>query len=196
MAIYGLAVCGGKSTRMGTDKSQLRYFGIPQADQVLHILTPICDEVFLSCNSVQTLFFKNHKILVDLTEYEHIGPMAALLSAFKKYPDADFLIAGCDYPFLTTPIFEKFLLSIQDGTIAAAFYNAAGKYEPLLAWYSKDAAPLLFERFESGHFSLQHFLQEINAQQFIPDSEQIMTSVDTPEVYEQVKANLNVYHDK
>ncbi|MCF2504409.1 molybdenum cofactor guanylyltransferase [Dyadobacter sp. CY107] len=192
MALYGLAVCGGKSSRMGSDKSQLHYFGIPQADRVLNILSPICDDVFLSCNSMQSAVFKNHKILADLPEYEDIGPMAALLSAFKTYPNADFLIAGCDYPYITTEVFQDFLSSVPKQSVAAAFYNADGKYEPFLAWYAKEAAPLLFDRFKNNHYSLQHFLREVNAEKYIPKSEKVMLSVDTPEVYEQVKAALNV----
>lgn len=193
MALYGLAVCGGRSSRMGVDKSQLQYFGISQADRVVNVLSPLCEEVFLSCNSSQSGDFKNHKIITDLPAYQDIGPMAALLSAFETYPKADFLIAGCDYPFITTEIFRGFLSSIQKGPIAAAFYNAAGKYEPLLACYAKETAPLLFERFESGQYSLQHFLREINAEKYIPGSEKIMLSVDTPEIYEKVQALLNVH---
>ncbi|MCF2487099.1 molybdenum cofactor guanylyltransferase [Dyadobacter sp. CY347] len=196
MALYGLAVCGGKSLRMGTDKSQLQYFDIPQADRVVILLSPICTEVFLSCNPTQAAIFENNKIITDLPEYEDIGPMAALLSAFKTYPNADFLVAGCDYPFLTPDALTEFLSSIQTGSIAAAFYNADGKYEPLLAWYAKEAAPLLFERFERGHHSLQHFLREIHAEKYIPKSEKVMISVDTPEVYDQVKAALNVHIEK
>ncbi|WP_026628219.1 molybdenum cofactor guanylyltransferase [Dyadobacter alkalitolerans] len=195
MALYGLAVCGGKSLRMGTDKSQLQYFGIPQADRVVNLLSPLCDEVFLSCNRTQSAIFENKKTLADLPEYEDIGPMAALLSAFKTYPNTDFLIAGCDYPFLTANALSHFLSSIQKGAIAAAFYNSEEKYEPLLAWYAQDAAPLLLERFERGQHSLQHFLREINAEKYIPISEKVMLSVDSPEVYDQVKAALNVYYE-
>ncbi|SKB93926.1 molybdenum cofactor guanylyltransferase [Dyadobacter psychrophilus] len=196
MALYGLAVCGGKSSRMGSDKSQLQYFGIPQADRVLNVLSPLCEDVFLSCNSSQSANFENHKIITDLPAYQDIGPMAALLSAFEIYPNADFLIAGCDYPFITTEVFRGFLSSIQKVPVAAAFYNVEGTYEPLLAWYAREAAPLLFERFESGRYSLQHFLREINAEKYIPESENIMLSVDTPEICEKVQALLNVHDDK
>lgn len=191
MGLYGLAVCGGKSMRMGTDKSQLNYFGIPQASRVLNILSPMCEKVFLSCNKEQSEIFKNDETLTDLPEYEDIGPMAALLTAFKIFPDAHFLIAGCDYPFLTTEVFEAFLSSIEKRAVAAAFYNAEGKYEPLLAWYSNESAPLLYEYFKNGQYSLQQFLSEIHASKFIPKSENTMVSVDTPEAYKEVKAALN-----
>lgn len=196
MALYGLAVCGGKSSRMGSDKSQLNYFGIPQAEHVLHLLSPVCEKSFLSCNSRQFEVFKNHKTINDFPEYENIGPMAALLSAFKAYPNADFLIAGCDYPFLTTEVLRDFLSSIPKDATAAAFYNPEGKYEPLIAWYSNQAAHLLFKHFIGGNHSLQQFLKEINAEKYIPESENVMRSVDTPEAYEQVQALLNVHDDQ
>ncbi|WP_255713458.1 molybdenum cofactor guanylyltransferase [Dyadobacter chenwenxiniae] len=192
MTLYGLAVCGGKSSRMGSDKSQLQYFGIPQADRVVNILSPLCEKVFLSCNREQSAIFGAHRVIIDSPEYEDIGPMASLLSAFKIYPNADFLIAGCDYPFLTKEVFRDFLLSIPESSVAAALYNADEQYEPLLAWYAKESEPMLLNRFECGKFSLQHFLREINACKYIPGSENVMLSVDTPEAYDRVKDLLNV----
>ena len=192
MALFGLAVCGWKSSRMGTDKSQLQYFEIPQAMHVYNLLTPFCEKVFVSCNAAQSGNLDKEKTLVDLPQYENIGPMAALLTAFQHYPDHDFLVVGCDYPFLTTKDLSAFISNIKNNSIAAAFHNNDGKYEPLLAWYAKETTPLLLQKFEHGKFSLQHFLKEIGAEKHFPESKEAMRSVDTPEEYEQVKAIINV----
>lgn len=192
MALYGLAVCGGKSSRMGSDKSQLQYFGIPQAERVYNLLMRHCEKVFISCNAAQSAIFDKQKTLVDLPEYENIGPMASLLTAFQHYPDNDFLVVGCDYPFLTLKDLSDFISNLKDKSLAAAFYNNDGKYEPLLAWYAKETATLLLEKFQQNHYSLQRFLKEINAEKHLPESKEAMTSVDTPEEYAQVKAIMNV----
>ena len=51
---YGLVLCGGKSTRMGTDKSMLQYHSKPQRYYVYDLLFPLCEKVFISCNEQQS----------------------------------------------------------------------------------------------------------------------------------------------
>ncbi|MCE7064330.1 molybdenum cofactor guanylyltransferase [Dyadobacter sp. CY326] len=196
MATIGLVVCGGKSIRMGTDKSQLQYFGIPQAEHVYNLLMPFCEKVFISCNKSQSEILNKQKILTDLPHYENIGPMASLLTAFDQHPGNDFLLIGCDYPFLTSQDILNFFSKTKRDSLAAAFYNDAGKYEPMLAWYAKETAPLLLKRFEEKHYSLQYFLQEIKAEKYIPESKEVMISVDTREDFERVKALINVDNTK
>jgi molybdopterin-guanine dinucleotide biosynthesis protein A len=60
----------------------------------------------------------------------------------------------------------------------------------LLAWYSKDAGALLKQHFDQGEFSLQHFLKKNGAEKYLSKSERVVTSVDTPEDFERVKAIL------
>lgn len=190
--LYGLAVCGGKSNRMGMDKSLLEYHGRPQRDFIYTMLATLCDETFISCNAEQAgAMNKQHKTIVDKTTYAGNGPMAGLLSAFDLYPGADWLIAGCDYPYLTRQDMNDFVKSIDTNKPAAAFYNEQQQiYEPLLAWYSYAASDELKKMFARKEYSLQHFLKKINAGKFLPADRSIIQSVDTREEYERVKNDL------
>src|SRR6478735_6633462 len=101
-ALYGLVICGGQSTRMGTDKSLLDYYGKAQRYYVHEMLQPFCEKVFLSCNEQQAATITgNYETIADAPAYSDIGPMAGLLSAFGQYPDKAFLVVACDYPFFT-----------------------------------------------------------------------------------------------
>lgn len=191
MDLYGLVICGGDSSRMGTDKSTLIYYDKPQHDHVHDLLALFCKKVIISCNQEQfvSLETSNEK-MTDLAEYSGHGPISGLLTAFDTFPGHDFLVAGCDYPFLRKNELELFLTKTTRDSRAAAFYNQDNKYEPLLAWYSKDAGPLLKEHFDRNEFSLQHFLKKYGAEKYLPKSERVVTSVDTPEEFEKVKAIL------
>jgi len=194
--LYGLSVCGGESKRMGTDKSFLTYFEKEQCYHVADLLhsdgNDLCKKVFISCNQVQAdTISKEYNVLQDLPKYENTGPMAALLTAFNYYPDQDFLVAGCDYPFITSAILRSFLEQIKGNSIAAAFYNSDNKYEPLLAWYSKESGPILKRSFENKEYSLQHFLIKNSAEKYIPADHKVMTSVDTPDEFHAVKLLLD-----
>ncbi len=191
MSLYGLVICGGNSSRMGTDKSRLVYYNKPQHDHVYDILKPLCEKVVISCNAKQFDILETpHEKCADLPGYAGNGPIAGILTAFDTFPGHDFLVAGCDYPFLDSAALAIFLSKIKRDSYAAAFYNQEGKYEPLLAWYSKNAGILLQKHFENGESGLQHFLNKYKAEKYKPESEKVMTSVDTPEEFAKVRRLL------
>jgi molybdopterin-guanine dinucleotide biosynthesis protein A len=191
MALYGLVICGGSSSRMGTDKSRLVYYGKPQHDHVHDLLAMFCEKVIISCNQEQfsSLETSNEK-MADLSTYSGHGPISGLLTAFHTFPGYDFLVAGCDYPFLNREELALFFTKTKRDSAAAAFYNQDNKYEPLLAWYSKEAGTLLKQYFDQGEFSLQHFLKKNNAEKYMPKLEHVVASIDTPEEFQRVKAIL------
>ncbi|TLU99272.1 molybdenum cofactor guanylyltransferase [Dyadobacter luticola] len=195
MKPYGIVVCGGESTRMGKDKSLLTYHGMPQYAYVAQMLKHLSESVAISCNISQ---FQCEDIgyqkLYDLSEYSAHGPVSAVLTAFKHFPENDLLLVGCDYPLLAAKDLRDFLSAIEKDSLAAAFYNQHGKYEPVLAWYSRHVRPALETFCQSGEHSLQYFLNKINAQKYLPESENCMTSVDTPEEFEKICRLLSQKH--
>src|SRR4051812_24633015 len=97
--LYGLIACGGKSSRMGFDKSTIVYHGKPQRYHVYNLLQPFCEKIFISCNHEQAAsILPEYSFIVDTERAQHRGPIAALVSAFEQFPGASFLLIGCDYP--------------------------------------------------------------------------------------------------
>lgn len=190
-SLKGIVVCGGESSRMGRDKSQLNYHGKSQCYWVYELLNLFCGTVVISCNKSQFAQFANgYLIQPDLEQLENIGPMAALLTAFSNNPNLDLLILGCDYPFLDATHFQLFLENTQKDSLASVFYNQEGKYEPLIGWYSRACGPLLESFFQRGSYSLQDFLKSVNAEKYVPDDPIVMTSVDTPKQFLEVQLLL------
>src|ERR1035437_38083 len=96
--IFGLILAGGYSRRMGQDKALLEFHGKPQIKHIYDLLHKYCSKVFLSKRKYQKAY---HGIasINDSDEFSHQGPLAGILSAMKKYPDADWLVVACDLPF-------------------------------------------------------------------------------------------------
>jgi molybdenum cofactor guanylyltransferase len=190
--LYGLVVCGGQSSRMGTDKSLLDYHGQPQRYHLYDILSSLCERVFISCNEQQAPTIPdNYSIIVDAAEYRDAGPMTALLSAFKAYPDADFLVVGCDYPYLQPAHLQSLLEAKSQHMSAAAFFNDPIRtYEPLLAVYQSITKNHLENNFKQSRRSLSRFLEEINAAKVIPNDPDIIRSVDTWQEYLEAKVRI------
>lgn len=190
--VYGLVVCGGKSTRMGQDKSMLVYHGQPQRYHLYEMLGELCDRVFISCNKEQfSTIPDNFATIVDEPEYENIGPMASLLSAFKNYPEASFLLVGCDYPLISKNHLQQLLEVLNEVIFAASYFNkSTSYYEPLLAHYQNNIKSKLEFYFKQNNYSLQSLLLEVNANTIIPEDPLVITSVDTPYEYEKVLKQL------
>ena len=187
--LYGLVACGGNSSRMGTDKSMLVYHDEPQCFHVYEMIENLCEKVFISCNSLQAANIPTgYSILRDNENYKNCGPMTGLLSAFCKYPDKDFLLVGCDYPFLTGTDIRIFLESQMETRSAAAFYNEThGMYEPILALYGSGSGKELLEMFYNGQNSLQDFLKIIKAKKFLPANPLTIQSIDTKDGFLKAK---------
>ena len=178
----GLVMCGGNSRRMGTDKCMLAYQGKPQCYHIYEMLQPFCEKVFISCNENQAVAMETgYNILVDHSSYNDIGPVAGLLTAFTYYPKNDFLIVGCDYPFLDANDLANFISTCKEQKNTAFYNQKEDLYEPLLAHYPSSAFIKLKEMCSEQQYSLQYFLKMNNAEKYHPASERSITSIDTYE---------------
>ncbi|MCD6063179.1 MAG: molybdopterin-guanine dinucleotide biosynthesis protein [Flavipsychrobacter sp.] len=190
--LYGLVVCGGKSSRMGTDKSLLNYHGKPQRYHLYDLMKPFCERVFISCNTSQAPDIPSeYEALVDDPEYGEIGPMAALLTAFKHHPQASFMVIGCDYPYISASHLKQLFKAILEVKCAVAYYCSENcLYEPLLAGYHSNMKLLLENNFRLNSLSLQRVLKELPAGIITPDNDMVIRSIDTVEEYEKVVMQL------
>ncbi len=188
----GLVVCGGKSVRMGTDKSQLNYHGRSQRTHLFELISPFCEKVFLSLNQHQAQTYNDiYPIIADTEETTAIGPMAALINAYRLFPGKDLLLIGCDYPYLNEHVLKTFMESVEMTGRTTAFYNSsAGLYEPLLAFYHAGDCSHILKQFEQMNYSLQFFLKSILADRFYPSEPDSIISVDTREAYWQAKGSI------
>ncbi len=189
----GLVLCGGASERMGTDKCFIDYHGIPQCYHVFELLKNFCNDIFISSNStLASRFDSRYPIIHDDKLFEKSGPMAALLTTWKKYPRKHLLVVGCDYPLLSASELGDFIVSIKPQLDASVFFNETQNlFEPVLGYYSHRCFDPLQKRFEIGNFSLQGFLKDMQAGRYFPREQDSMLSIDTPEMWR--KTNERIY---
>jgi len=183
--LTGLIVCGGLSSRMGRDKSRIDWHGVEQRYFLYRVMEALCKKVLISCNATQANDIESgYNYIVDDEKFYNIGPMAALLTAFNKYPGESFLIIGCDYPFITKEDMFQLINSRNENDAAVSFFNeTTGFYEPLLAVYENKIGKLLFENFDRQQYSLQRILKISNAGKIVPSELKTIKSVDSPEDY-------------
>lgn len=190
--LYGLVVCGGQSSRMGSDKSLLQYHALPQRYHVYHLLETFCERVFLSCNEQQVAGMEpGYSFFSDLPEYTGHGPMSALLTAFHHFPDAAFLVLGCDYPFLGSDHIHPLTNNRDPQKKVIAFARENSSFpEPLLALYEPSIQPLLETFFRQGSDSLNRLIGQAGGLLLPAQPAEAYESVDTREAYQQALQRL------
>jgi molybdenum cofactor guanylyltransferase len=190
MALNGLVICGGQSSRMGRDKGLIDYHGKPQRYFLYKMIQPLCDQVFISCSQNQAGEIPpQFRSIADSEIQKNKGPMTGLLSATDLFPEISWLVIACDYP-LIEPGDIRLLVERFKETNRSVAYAISDQPEPLLALYHADDLAVLRKNPLKFSDSLRLFLKEKEALLLPHPEPSRITSVDTPEAAEETKHYL------
>jgi len=181
--IYGVVLCGGNSSRMGTDKAFLQYHSSEQYKQVARLFTSLNLPAIISCNDEQQKKISNEFVcLPDDTAFKNNGPVSGLLTAFSKYPESSFVLIGCDYPLIDQQHIEMLISLSSYGYDAICFSRKTLQSinEPLLAFYHQRFKEKLFSSFHKGNTSIKRMLDEVNTLKIMVEEDSFLKSFDTP----------------
>ncbi|RLJ31540.1 molybdopterin-guanine dinucleotide biosynthesis protein A [Chryseobacterium sp. 7] len=179
--LNGLVLAGGKSVRMGNPKDKINWHGKEQRYFAADLLTPFCDEVFISCRQDQLGNFNpEYNALTDT--FLNMGPFGGILSALRSQRDKAWLVVACDLPLLDKNSLE-FLIQSRDPEKAATTYESPfdGLPEPLITIWEPKSYPLLLNFLGIGNTCPRKVL--INSDTLIlkPANPDSLMNVNTPE---------------
>jgi len=177
--ITGVVLAGGKSTRMGEDKSTMLFQNQQLIQYSINVLEPFCKEILISSNNNKHHHF-NHKIIPD--EYTDIGPIAGLYSALKNITTNYLFILPCDSPKVTSQ-FIQYLISEIDNRydILVPQYNHF--LEPLFAIYHKRTLTLIEQQIKEKDYKLKHLLQQANTKIVDVEDSNCFVNINTKKDY-------------
>jgi len=135
----GVILCGGKSSRMGTDKGLLKMASYTWAQAAAGKIAALGLPFYLSVNEAQyedyAAHFASSKLINDNNTIEVHGPLQGVLSAHIKLPEEDLFILACDMPLMEIPVLQQLLNSSREHTADAFVFTNDGIYEPLCGIY-------------------------------------------------------------
>lgn len=118
--ILGIVLCGGKSSRMGSDKGLIRKEdSLTWAEAAYHKLQRLDLEVFVSIHPVQKntyrKVFPSSLVIEDelAPVFSFEGPLRGLLSVHRLYPEHDIFSLACDMQELPLPLLEELMETYQ-----------------------------------------------------------------------------------
>ncbi len=182
--IKGLVLTGGKSTRMGKDKSVLEYHGKPQKEFVKKLLESQGIETFYSVQNNDGNIDEIHDVFLNL------GPFGGICSAFQKDPNSAFFVLATDLPFIDNDIVKLLLEKRNPAKVATAVKGKRKQFpEPLITIYEPKAYPILLQYLAQGYSCPRKML--INSDVEIVEAEDhLIRNINKPEEFELAKKEL------
>lgn len=167
--MVGVVLCGGQSTRMGTDKGFLKYKSKPWAQVAFDKLHELQLPVLISVNKDQqqkySAIFPLQLLITDDESFQKKGPFAALMSVHVKNPGQDLFILACDMVLMETALLRELLIKYQDGANYDAFvYANDGQPEPLCGIYKAKGLNNILHLYQTNQlpgYSMRFILEQI-----------------------------------
>lgn len=179
--LHGLVLAGGRSTRMGQDKAALAYHGRSQLDWAMDLIRPLVERAFVSVRADQTHdpTRARHEQIVD--ERDGLGPIAGILAAQARYPNAAWLVLACDLPFLEKQTLTHLITSRKPTRLATAYRSSHdGLPEPLCAIYEPTSREPLAAYVAGGKQCPRKFLIQSDAELVDQPNPRALDNVNTP----------------
>ncbi len=151
--ITGIVLAGGRSSRMGQNKSLMLFNGRPLISYAIETLRPLCDQVVISSN--QPVYeFTGCAVWPDILPLQ--APMIGIYSCLKRSQTFWNIFLSCDMPMVDPRLFG-YLFSRRAGadTVIPVHEN---KMEPLCGLYSRKALPMLEKKIREREFSMQQLI--------------------------------------
>lgn len=131
--LKGLVLAGGKSTRMGSDKTIMEFYGKPQREHLYDLMSEICAETYISCRADQSEQIDEAFNTIE-DRFLGLGPYGAILSAFQTDPNAAWLVLASDLPLMDKEALNQLVSERDSSRVATAFRSPTmGFPEPLVS---------------------------------------------------------------
>ena len=149
--LKALILAGGKSKRMGEDKSQIDYHGKPQEIYAADICNGLGIETFISKSYLhKETAIEKYPVIKD--RLVDMGPFGAILSAMMTDPNAAWLVLACDLPYITQEHIQKLVEERNRSNQATAYKLTDQPFpEPLIAIYEPNIYQRMFRFLSLGY---------------------------------------------
>jgi molybdenum cofactor guanylyltransferase len=175
-------LCGGKSSRMGEDKSLLPFASSKSLTQYQYDrLKPYFKDIYLSSKVNKFDFINNDKIIFDENK-DVFSPILALQTIFKKLNNQKIFIITVDTPFVSLESISKLIKESKELDICVA---KTEKIHNLCGVFSSNISESINSMIESDIHKIGYLLKNNNTS-FIefPDDDEFM-NINNKEEYEK-----------
>ena len=191
--VSGVILAGGKSTRLGFDKSIVPFIDRPLIAWVVDVMCSITDDCIIVTNEPGKFasMFEDVRFVQDALPIAAtlVGIYSGLLAA--RYSHA--LVVGCDMPFLNRKLLQYLINRVPDCDVVIPRHEKG--LESLHAVYSKACLSPIKNLLQQEKVRVTRFFSEVDVcyveertlQQFDPQKLSLV-NINTPEDWEYAQA--------
>jgi molybdopterin-guanine dinucleotide biosynthesis protein A len=180
--IKALVMAGGKSVRMGKDKTHIPYHGKPQFAHVYELCASIGIEAYVSCRAEQSDYYNDKGYRTISDRLLNMGPLAGIASAFMTDPNSAWLVLACDVPFIDRETIEELITNRAPMRTATAFQSPFDRFpEPLIALWEPKAYPMIMSFIALGHSCPRKVLINTAAHVILASHPEKLENINTPD---------------
>lgn len=161
--MQGVILAGGLSTRMGSDKAQLRVGGRRVLERNRELLATVCGKSLIVARDAQqaaSLELPGATIVTDLIP--QCGPLGGIHTAFAHIDD-DLFVLACDLLFIEAPMLSRLADQFQRDQPRVLLPRTSDgdgwREQPLCAIWSRNCKDAIAAAVSARHFSLVRLLQ-------------------------------------
>ena len=156
-ATTGVVLCGGRSVRMGRDKSLLEIGGRTLLERAIAVFDGIADEVLLACGPAGRYADLGRPLVLDA--FPDGGPLAGLEAGLRRAKTEWIAALACDMPRVEPSIFGELLERAERDGLDVCFLRTDRGVEPLCAVYRKTCLAPMRAALEAGERKVVSFLR-------------------------------------
>lgn len=188
---YSAAIlAGGRSRRMGRNKSMLEIGGVPVIRRIADTLDEMFDEVFVVANEKEGFERMGLAVVGDI----HPGndSLGGLHTAVATADASHVFVAGCDMPLLQPALICGLTAMLEGCDVVVPIKDDYP--EPLCAFYGKECAPHIEESISAGRLKMIGFHERVRVRRveeaiwkaWDPEGVSFLNA-NTPEEFEKIK---------
>ncbi|SDE70677.1 molybdenum cofactor guanylyltransferase [Sporomusa acidovorans] len=184
MDVSGIILAGGRSSRMGRDKTLLVYNDETMIERTVRKLRNFVDEIIVASNSTAKY---NLPGIVEVPDtYPGMGPLggmhAGLMAARHQYA----FIVSCDMPFFTEELAGYLIKRSAEYDVIVP--EIEGRLEPLCAVYSRNCVKPIEKCLQANVRQVYQFYSEVRVLKIreselcpVGDLREMFYNLNTPE---------------
>ena len=186
--VTGIVLAGGKSRRMGTDKSVMMLNDKTLIEYAINALKPLCSKVIISSNNF-IYDYTGCEVWPD--ELTGQAPIVGIYSCLKRSATEFNIILSCDTPLTGTELFAFLLQHAEHYDITVPVHNN-NLIEPLCGIYKKNAMEILKKYIDLANFRLNECIQADSHQLLFVDERlpfytpDMFSNINSPEDFENL----------
>lgn len=180
---------GGKSSRMGQDKSLLPFGKSPSLAQYQYDrLKQLFSNVYISAKSREKFNF-NPYVIEDPVNCD-FAPTAGFVAAFEKLANDRIFVLSVDTPFIDAPIIQN-LLDTDALSYDAVICKTPSGIHPMVGIYHRSLLDKLQRMLNEGDHRLGKLLSNSKTHYIQFENEEYFSNLNHPHEYEEAVSRYN-----